>query len=516
MSRRLQRFSDPQRFGWVVLVLAAAIGLVGMLHTPSGVQPAMAAAFDESCLAGAVLWANATDQDETLRIGGRKNSLVGGVHSNDTLRIGGDQHLISGAVTYVTAFEDTGKENSYPTPQQVDPQPVPLQLDRTLFQPGGAVAQAANRAGVYQYVDGDLDVDNDHPLRDGLYYVTGNVKIKANGTAGKVTIIAAGLIRAELAHVNWEPAIGGLLFVSYAPSAKNAIELTLNDSVPHGLLYAPDGVVQLGGKSALLYGTVLADRIDLRASELGVIFDATLCDALDELPASGATPTAIASPTEMGTPSATPSPQPSPNMTDLPLSTPSTTATALPTETSTPTVTPTPSATTIPATVPAPATLRTEKVDFLWQDVDGDDQLSPGDIMLYTIFVTNLGPGTVTDLIVRDRLDPGMALLAGTVESDRGVVVAGNAAGDGEALVEIDQLAAAETINIRLRVRVNPYNGASQLQNQAEVSFRDGALGASVQVIYSDDPDTPVLGDPTVTRLSPMQSPFFLPLVRNP
>ncbi|HMN31107.1 MAG TPA: hypothetical protein PKE45_23335, partial [Caldilineaceae bacterium] len=332
----MRTFHNAQRVTLVASFLITVIGLVAVLLSPPGAQQVLAATPGEGCLAGAGLWANATTQDDILRIGGRKNSLLGGVHSNHTLRIDGEQQLITGAVTYVTSFADTGKDNQYPQPEQVAPLPPPWQLDRALFEPEGAVARIANQAGLYHFVDGNLSVDQDKPLSAGLYYVTGNVKVKTSGAVGKVTVVAAGKIQAELTHANWEPALGGLLFVSYAgASAKQAIELDLNDSSPYGLVYAPGGAVKLTGKSALLSGMVLADRIDLRGSELSVVFTAALCQGLAELPVGGA-----------------PTPPPSPDMTDLPLSTPS----ATPSTTSTPPISPTPTATSIPPTAPAPAT----------------------------------------------------------------------------------------------------------------------------------------------------------------
>jgi uncharacterized repeat protein (TIGR01451 family) len=156
------------------------------------------------------------------------------------------------------------------------------------------------------------------------------------------------------------------------------------------------------------------------------------------------------------------------------------------------------------------------KIDYLWQDNDEDNQVSAGDILLYTILVTNQGPTAADALRIYDAVDLATTLLPGTVESEQGTVIAGNTAGDTEAVVDLASLAPGASVNLRLRVQVKAYSALHHLSNQAVITYHhDDSGGATSLLVRSDDPDTVAVGDATVTPLKAVQAPLFLPLVSS-
>jgi hypothetical protein len=101
-----------------------------------------------------------------------------------------------------------------------------------------------------------------------------------------------------------------------------------------------------------------------------------------------------------------------------------------------------------------------------------------------------------------------------------GVVVQGNQAEDREVAVTITPLISGAYATISLEVVVGSAISVAQLQNQALVSILDAEGQPSGQApLVSDDPDTAMPNDPTLTPLmepaaSP-GSPIFLPLIQK-
>jgi uncharacterized repeat protein (TIGR01451 family) len=229
-----------------------------------------------------------------------------------------------------------------------------------------------------------------------------------------------------------------------------------------------------------------------------------------------ATATATATATNSPTPPATAPPPATP--TDLPATpeSPTATATATP-ETDPP---PTPATTPSPAMPPADANLTITKSDFHYDDADGDAVVSPGDILFYEIRIVNRGVGTIPALRLEDQPDVNTPLIPGSVQVIGGAIVTGNGAEDNQVVVNIDPLVGGAAAAVSFRVRVEPAPGVTHVQNQAWVSFVDGAGEPTGQPpLPSDDPATAAPHDPTITPLgaagATLESIFFLPLIQR-
>lgn len=116
-----------------------------------------------------------------------------------------------------------------------------------------------------------------------------------------------------------------------------------------------------------------------------------------------------------------------------------------------------------------------------------------------------------------DTLDANTTLVAGSVQTDLGMVRQGNNPGDEMVAVDLVALAPGARATVSLQATIHAGAGAAQLQNQAHAIFANPANSPSGQtVVRSDDPDTTAYADATITLLNavllePAQQ-LFLPI----
>ena len=132
-------------------------------------------------------------------------------------------------------------------------------------------------------------------------------------------------------------------------------------------------------------------------------------------------------------------------------------------------------------------------------DADSSGTVSPGDILRYTVTVTNSGTGAATNVVLTDPItDLNLTLVAGSVTADGGgVVVVGNAGGDSTVQVDWASLPGPSSTVVTFDVVIaNPVPVAtSQVVNWATVASDE------LPDEPSDDPSTPADDDPTVVPL---------------
>ena len=127
-----------------------------------------------------------------------------------------------------------------------------------------------------------------------------------------------------------------------------------------------------------------------------------------------------------------------------------------------------------------PGLMQANKTSSLHTDADDDGQVSPGDTLVYTISVKNIGGEVVTDVVFLDTLDPNTTLVVGSVQTSSGTVTTGNTPGDTSVKVNIgsvppsagDQPGAIITF---LAVIANPFPASAQhVSNQGVISSTRG------------------------------------------
>jgi uncharacterized repeat protein (TIGR01451 family) len=155
--------------------------------------------------------------------------------------------------------------------------------------------------------------------------------------------------------------------------------------------------------------------------------------------------------------------------------------------------------------------------DYLFADVDNDNKVSGGDLLLYRLTVANVGNIGATDLFIDDAPDAHSLLVAGTVRTDRGVIVTGNLPGDTRVRIHLNAgLQSGERATISFQVKIAQAITVAQLVNQAQLTIPQAGSQATV---LSDDPDTAQIEDATVTpigsQLSAPTNLIYLPLINK-
>ncbi|MBI2865005.1 MAG: hypothetical protein HYX94_10645 [Chloroflexi bacterium] len=248
------------------------------------------------------IWAGSTTNCSSGSIGWNASSstIEGGLHSNGNIQIGGGGGgtTIAGNVESVGGVQgpNVNYAGSVPYPVEGVVEPSPFRFRMQDFQPGGLAAVAAGSQ--YYYVSGDLakttrDSNNQtyfdnvsRTLRTGLYYVTGNVSFNG-GVSGTVTIVSRGVISIKGGDNQlklFQPpqnacSLGGIVLYTDKQSGNvcsdsgNVIELTGNNNLWEGLLYAPNGRVSLSGSTngtSTLLGAVVGQTVDISGSNLTI------------------------------------------------------------------------------------------------------------------------------------------------------------------------------------------------------------------------------------------------------
>lgn len=153
----------------------------------------------------------------------------------------------------------------------------------------------------------------------------------------------------------------------------------------------------------------------------------------------------------------------------------------------------------VPAGVPLVLAAKESSFDPQLDDHDGDGLLSPGDTLGYTIEITNTGGGDALAVLLSDLPGDYTNLVAGTVTTSQGTVLAGNQPGDTEVLVDLGTLPATTgqaTIGFTVRLDEVFPAGVTAVENQGLVE------GSNFPVLATDDPSTAPGGDPTADVVS--------------
>lgn len=154
--------------------------------------------------------------------------------------------------------------------------------------------------------------------------------------------------------------------------------------------------------------------------------------------------------------------------------------------------------------------LKVEKTYTMFNDLDGNGQPSAGDILKYTVTVTNLGDENAGSVMLHDGLDPNVTLVIGSVTTTQGAVISGNAERDRFVQVNLGTLTGnggSATVAFRVGVNTPLPGGVAIVSNHAVVSSE------SAPSFVSDDPTTPGADDPTVTPV--IEQPYVLVTKRD-
>jgi uncharacterized repeat protein (TIGR01451 family) len=149
---------------------------------------------------------------------------------------------------------------------------------------------------------------------------------------------------------------------------------------------------------------------------------------------------------------------------------------------------------TSPGTEPVPD-LSATKSDALLSDEDEDGEVDPGDTLRYTVMIANDGVADAQNVVFSDTPDENAPLADGTVTTTQGMVTLGNGGGDPSVEVDIGTIPAGSDVTVTFDVVVvDPVpETVTTVSNQGLVA------ATNHEVVSTDDPDTPEVGDATLT-----------------
>lgn len=137
------------------------------------------------------------------------------------------------------------------------------------------------------------------------------------------------------------------------------------------------------------------------------------------------------------------------------------------------------------------------KIDSLFADNDSSGAPSPGDVLAYSVLISNTGGSAATGVVFTDTPDPNTSLVVGSVTATVGTITSGNTPGDTSLAVSIGLLSPGDAVTITFRVLIDDpiAPGVDQVANQGTTT------GSNIPPTPTDDPATSNPADPTVTAL---------------
>ncbi|HXF70369.1 MAG TPA: pilus assembly protein TadG-related protein [Thermoflexus sp.] len=228
--------------------------------------------------------------------GGQAGVVNGNIHSNADINIS-QQMYINGICDYVTEKKGNGTCN---TTQQGGYIPMPEFYRYEDFLPGGSKWNQVDASRRY-YFNGSITLKSSglcpspgtnsgssYKLCDGLYVVhNGDVTIQGGGTV-TITIVTNGTIkstssnndRAYFKGFYREPdGKGQLLFFSTSNNTTNgAIQLSYAEITWEGLIYAPNGKVNLSGARGFTgSGAIFGYEVDVSGASFQLTYNDDVC-----------------------------------------------------------------------------------------------------------------------------------------------------------------------------------------------------------------------------------------------
>ena len=136
-----------------------------------------------------------------------------------------------------------------------------------------------------------------------------------------------------------------------------------------------------------------------------------------------------------------------------------------------------------------------EKSDAITTDNGMAGVADPGDILTYTVVISNVGSGDADTVTFTDIIGANLSLVVGSVTTSQGVVTSGNTAGDASVGVDIGVIGMGASVTVTFDAQIaDPLPpGVTQVANQGLISSPD------LPDVPTDDPDLPGEDDPTVT-----------------
>ena len=152
--------------------------------------------------------------------------------------------------------------------------PIPVSFAESDFQPYTFVfpgdVDLAQKDGVW------LDLERTQ-LKPGVYFTTGNITLNVEGVGGQVTFVARSIDLGG-SGTKLTPFKKGVLFFATAsdPTGGFGVRINGDSHMLTGIIYSPQGTVEIRGSRVLLDGTVLSKGFDWPGSNSRIAFKGDL------------------------------------------------------------------------------------------------------------------------------------------------------------------------------------------------------------------------------------------------
>ncbi len=227
--------------------------------------------------------------------GGQAGVVNGNIHSNADINIS-QQMYINGVCDYVTEKNGTGTCRTQNRGSYI---PMPEFYRYDDFLPGGPRWNQVDSSRRY-YFNGPITLKpnglcptpganpgGSYKLCDGLYVANGDVTIQGGGTV-TITIVTNGTIKSTSSNNDQayfkgfyrEPdGKGQLLFFSTSNDTNNgAIQLSYSTISWEGLIYAPNGLVNLSGSQGFTgNGAIFGYEVDVSGANFQLTYNDNAC-----------------------------------------------------------------------------------------------------------------------------------------------------------------------------------------------------------------------------------------------
>jgi hypothetical protein len=212
-----------------------------------------------------------TSPDEALHWSGSGSLVVGNAHSNGDIVVGGSDNQVTNAATASGSIVVGGQRSTFGSSQQSVPRrTMPINCTVADFP-------AANFS-----FPGDVNLVNEQSvwedwpartrLKPGIYSARGSLSIGQSAASGTVTFIA-DQIHISGNQVNLRPYYAGITAFGTG-TADTAVKVSGLDGLWRGIIYAPQGGVDLAGDGVSVYGSVVAQKIKLTRAKARILHNA--------------------------------------------------------------------------------------------------------------------------------------------------------------------------------------------------------------------------------------------------
>ena len=233
--------------------------------------------------------------DKQIDVSGSNQEFYGGIHSNRNIHTSGSSNDYGGGngvppvdeVTRVsTANSGGGSFSADPGYPQYSPtQAPPFTFDIGRYRPGGGAATAAAALGQYfDFTGSEIKGEDIDDNGDGLYYTDDKIDIGDSDLSYNVTLVSEyedDGIKISGSNVDLHPYVDGLLAFSTMDHSSNddkcskfSIAMSGSSNSWSGVVYAPDGMIEMSGSSnSTLTGSLIAYTVKLNGSDLRIQAD---------------------------------------------------------------------------------------------------------------------------------------------------------------------------------------------------------------------------------------------------